>query len=238
MDKSVPVVNRQRGKSLLAAVLLTFASLAVLNTYYFSDSQDLDNVPFDAAEIIEKCHALNALPAPPSNFYERPSSDRFVQGTYPTLFRNASIWTGRNSGNEVVEGDLLIDKGLIKAIGFIEDATLAEYKDLVVIDAEGAWITPGYVVPNLTIFSTLIKPFASIVDMHSHLGVDSSPELEGSDDTNSYKGLVLPWLRSLDGLNTHDDAYKLSISGGVTTANVLPGSADAIGISLSSETNN
>jgi hypothetical protein len=41
---------------------------------------------------------------------------------------------------------------------------------------------------------------------------------------------VLPWLRSLDGLNTHDDAYKLSISGGVTTANVLPGSADAIGI--------
>ena len=42
-------------------------------------------------------------------------------------------------------------------------------------------------------------------------------------------------MRSLDGLNTHDDAYKLSISGGVTTANILPGSADAIGISLSSE---
>lgn len=41
---------------------------------------------------------------------------------------------------------------------------------------------------------------------------------------------MLPWLRSLDGINTHDDAYKLSISGGVTTVNVLPGSADAIGI--------
>lgn len=65
--------------------------------------------------------------------------------------------------------------------------------------------------------------------MHSHLGVDSAPELRGSDDTNSLKGLVMPWLRSLDGLNTHDDAYQLSISGGVTTANVLPGSADAIG---------
>ena len=49
---------------------------------------------------------------------------------------------------------------------------------------------------------------------------------------------MLPWLRSLDGLNTHDDAYKLTISGGVTTANVLPGSADAIGISSSSETDN
>lgn len=39
----------------------------------------------------------------------------------------------------------------------------------------------------------------------------------------------MPWLRSLDGLNTHDEAYKLTVSGGVTTGNVLPGSADAIG---------
>lgn len=70
----------------------------------------------------------------------------------------------------------------------------------------------------------------SIVDMHSHLGVDSVPALKGSDDTNSRKGIVQPWLRSLDGLNTHDDAYHLSISGGVTTANVLPGSANAIGM--------
>lgn len=65
--------------------------------------------------------------------------------------------------------------------------------------------------------------------MHSHLGVDSSPALEGASDTNSIKGLVLPWLRSLDGLNTHDDAYRLSVSGGVTTSVILPGSADAIG---------
>lgn len=69
----------------------------------------------------------------------------------------------------------------------------------------------------------------SIVDLHSHLGLDSAPALSGSSDTNSRQGLVLPWLRSLDGLNTHDDAYRLSISGGVTTANVLPGSANAIG---------
>ncbi|KAG5734721.1 hypothetical protein E4T56_gene17010, partial [Termitomyces sp. T112] len=36
-------------------------------------------------------------------------------------------------------------------------------------------------------------------------------------------------LRSLDGLNTHDDSYPLSIAGGVTTALVLPGSSNAIG---------
>jgi len=148
MDKSGVHGYRTRfnGKS-LAAVFLTFASLAALNAS-LSDWQytkHLDNVPFDAAEILEKCNALKALPGPPSDFHQRSHSDRFVHGTPPALFKNASIWTGRVSGNEVVAGDLLIDRGLIKAIGLIEDSALAEYKDLVVIDAEGAWITPGYV---------------------------------------------------------------------------------------------
>ena len=70
----------------------------------------------------------------------------------------------------------------------------------------------------------------SIVDIHSHLGVGPSPALSGAQDDNSLKGLVLPWLRMVDGLNTHDDSYELSIAGGVTTSLVLPGSADAMGI--------
>lgn len=69
----------------------------------------------------------------------------------------------------------------------------------------------------------------SIVDLHSHLGVDAAPALSGANDGNSRHGIVQPWLRALDGLNTHDDAYHLSISGGVTTALVLPGSANGIG---------
>jgi hypothetical protein len=68
--------------------------------------------------------------------------------------------------------------------------------------------------------------------MHSHLGVDSVPYLSGASDTNSVLGITQPWLRSLDGFNTHDEAYTLSISGGVTSANILPGSANAIGIIL------
>jgi imidazolonepropionase-like amidohydrolase len=65
--------------------------------------------------------------------------------------------------------------------------------------------------------------------MHTHLGVDSSPELNGAEDYNSEKGLILPHLRALDGLNTHDDAYKGTASGGITTALVLPGSGNGIG---------
>lgn len=67
------------------------------------------------------------------------------------------------------------------------------------------------------------------MDVHSHLGVGSSPALSGAEDSNSLNGLVLPWLRSVDGLNTHDDGYALAVAGGVTTSLILPGSADAIG---------
>lgn len=73
--------------------------------------------------------------------------------------------------------------------------------------------------------------------MHSHIGDDPSPELSGAEDDNSLKGVVQPWLRALDGLNTHDDSYHLSIAGGVTTALVLPGSANGIGNYISHSEN-
>lgn len=35
--------------------------------------------------------------------------------------------------------------------------------------------------------------------------------LLGSDDTNSLKGVAQPWLRSLDGLNTHDESVRFHL---------------------------
>ncbi|KAJ3987627.1 composite domain of metallo-dependent hydrolase [Lentinula detonsa] len=170
-------------------------------------------IPINANQIIQKCANLNVIPSPPSDFYSRKESDRHVSGTRPTLIKNATIWTGNVDGLEVILGDLLLDKGIIQAVGEVPVHVLNAYEHglLKVIDANGSWVSPG------------------IVDLHSHLGDYSSPKLRGSDDTNSRKGLVQPWLRSLDSLNTHDDAYQLSVAGGVTTANILPGSANAIG---------
>ena len=132
------------------------------------------------------------------------------------LIQNAKIWTGRKNGTHVIRADILLDKGLIKSIGHLRGSAaqlqLDYGKELVVVDAKGAWVTPG------------------IVDIHSHLGDAASPALDGAEDDNSLKGTIQPWLRSLDGLNTHDDSYPLSIAGGVTTSLVLPGSANAIGI--------
>ena len=79
----------------------------------------------------------------------------------------------------------------------------------------------------------MIHSARRIVDIHSHIGVDQAPNLQGSEDGNSMKGTSgsgMPWLRSLDGLNTHDDSIGLAIAGGLTTSLILPGSANAIGI--------
>ncbi len=37
----------------------------------------------------------------------------------PTLIRNVRIWTGEKDGDEVIDGDVLIDKGIIKSVGKI-----------------------------------------------------------------------------------------------------------------------
>jgi hypothetical protein len=170
--------------------------------------------PKNAREIVAHCKQLRTRVGPTDDIHRRSVSDRFEEGTKPVLIKRAKIWTGRKNGTEIINGDILLDKGLIKSVGHLDVASdlVSSYRGrLQVVDAKGAWITPG------------------IVDIHSHIGNAPSPILSGADDVDSTKGTIEPWLRSLDGLNTHDESYPLSISGGVTTALVLPGSENAIG---------
>lgn len=185
-----------------------------------------------------KCNAIRAPAGPPPTY--DPStridkgSDRHVAGTPPTLLRNAKILTGARNGTEIVFGDVLLDKGVVVAVGYIRPSLLDNLNsDLTVVDVQGKWISPG------------------LVDMHSHIGVHSVPGLSGefilftswntivivgvgASDGNSRKAPILPWLRSIDGLNTHDASYELAVAGGVTTVQVLPGSANNIGQSYPS----
>ncbi|KAJ3507229.1 hypothetical protein NLJ89_g6423 [Agrocybe chaxingu] len=177
------------------------------------------------ASLQAQCADVRAAAGPPSSFNPssrlRDSNDHWVPGTPPTLLRNAKIWTGAGNGTEIVSGDVLLDRGLVVNVGSIPAKVLQAVRknsrrdgskaELRVVDVGGKWVTPG------------------LVDLHSHIGVHSAPELNGAQDTNSRKAPIQPWLRSIDGLNTHDDSYELAISGGVTTAQILPGSANNIG---------
>jgi hypothetical protein len=59
--------------------------------------------------------------------------------------------------------------------------------------------------------------------------IHSAPFINGPFDVDSPNGPITPWLRSIDGFHTHDDAFRLAIAGGVTSVQVLPGSGNAIG---------
>jgi len=77
-----------------------------------------------------------------------------------------------------------------------------------------------------------MKKNPPVVDLNSRLGVMSTPVTQGAFDVNSKQGSVLPWLRSIDALNTHDEGFELAMAGGVTAAQILPGIKNGIGSSL------
>ncbi|CUA74661.1 DNA-directed RNA polymerase II subunit RPB1-B [Rhizoctonia solani] len=170
-------------------------SFLAYNIWSLPNSRKSRSLPPHALESLSKCRSLNLKPGPPEGFLNRSESERWEPGDH---------------GNEVVLGDILLDKGMTKAVGRAPSALLNAIRNkLVVKNVEGAWVSPA------------------INDMHSHLGVYSVPELRADD--NSLKAPTMPYLRSLDGLDTHDAAFALSRSGGVATALILPGSTNNIG---------
>jgi len=208
MEKSSPSVPSSNTPRILAIPIAVFLLLLFSGTFFPSAPLGI-RVPSSVdASLLQRCRSLNTPAGPPADFHKRTQSDRFSPGTKPIIIKNAKIWTGEDNGRHVMQGDILLDKGMIMEVGGIPQHNC---KDITVLDAQGGWVTPG------------------IVDLHSHLGVYSAPSLEGANDGNSLKGTIGAWIRAIDGLNTHDDSYNTSIAGGVTTSLILPGSANAIG---------
>ncbi|KAF9436290.1 hypothetical protein BGZ76_004354 [Entomortierella beljakovae] len=200
-----------------STILLATAAILLLSTsaYLLGATNELspkkvhfEDVGISAARFkygVEKCKAINKAdkhkyPAPE----KRKANPRFVNGTAPTLFKNGFIFDGVN---ESFKGEVLVDNGLIVKIG---DEIKAP-KDTVIVDLKGHILTPG------------------IVDMHSHLGVDSWPELDGTSDTNEMTQPLTPFVRSIDGFNPSDPAREWVLSGGVTSTLILPGSGNIMG---------
>ena len=106
----------------------------------------LARLPLDASDVLARCSALHVPAGPHPNFPQRTVSDRFVAGTKATLIRNATIWTGHNTGNQVIVGDVLLDGGMIRAVGTVPKELLGgiEVNEL---DARMQWLTPGLCRP-------------------------------------------------------------------------------------------
>ncbi|EEB89859.1 hypothetical protein MPER_11999, partial [Moniliophthora perniciosa FA553] len=166
----------------------------------------------DAQDILEKCKSIRSRAGPSPDFFTRVSSERFDHHHHhenATLISNATIFTGAKNGTEVVKGEILIYKGIVRALG--ENIPVDDYEHLEVVDAKGAWVTPG------------------LVNIYSHQGVLSSPVTYGANELDAPNGPVTPWLRSIDGFHTYDERTRLAVARGITSVQAYAGRANNIG---------
>ena len=98
-------------------------------------------------------------------------------------------------GPEIENGYLLIQNGKIVAIGDATDLVLTA--DTVLVDLKGKVVMPG------------------LVDTHSHIG-----EVSGADGS----GPIQPEIRTLDSINPRSSSIQRAQTGGITLANIMPGS--------------
>lgn len=71
--------------------------------------------------------------------------------------------------------------------------------------------------------------FPGFIDVHTHLGIDEEGVGVEGNDFNETSDPVTPHLRVIDGINSFDEGYHRALKSGVTTVQVLPGSANVIG---------
>jgi len=153
---------------------------------------------------------LSAVDATPAHASGGWTADPFPS-TYapvasaPVLLRNATVLTG--TGERLEGADVLLRDGRIAAVG----TGLEAPEGARVVDATGRWVTPG------------------LIDVHSHLGVYPSPGVTAHEDGNEMTSPVTAQVWAEHGVWPQDPGFAAALAGGVTTLQVLPGSANLIG---------
>lgn len=140
-----------------------------------------------------------------------PETDDAFASTYqpmpsePLLIVNATLLTG--TGEKIENGQLLMRDGRIAAVGAKLDAP----EGVRVFDARGRYVTPG------------------IIDVHSHLGDYASPGVNAHSDGNEMTNPNTAEVWAEHSVWPQDPGFVTALAGGVTTLQVLPGSANLFG---------
>ncbi len=121
------------------------------------------------------------------------------------LIRGATVLTG--TGERLDDASVLLQDGKVAALG----ANLEAPAGVRIVEAEGQWVTPG------------------IIDVHSHLGVYASPSVEAHSDGNEATSPVTAEVWAEHSVWPQDPGFAKALAGGVTTLQILPGSANLIG---------
>src|SRR3546814_8537558 len=164
-----------------------------------------------AASLAGACAGGNAEPESASASIERYSRNPYPS-TYqpypgvPTLVTNITIYDGE--GGRIDNGSVLFADGKIVELG----QTVVAPEGAKVIDGTGKWVTPG------------------IIDVQSHLGNYPSPSVEAHSDGKEATNPVHTEVWAEHGVWPQDPGFSRALAnGGVTSLQILPGSADLFG---------
>jgi imidazolonepropionase-like amidohydrolase len=122
------------------------------------------------------------------------------------LLKNVTIYP--ITSKPIQNGSLLIIDGKIKQI-FPHDVD--GFPHASVYDCQGKYLFPGF------------------IDAHTHLGLYDEGTGWAGNDANETIEPMTPHIRAFDGVYPLDPGFKDALKYGVTTVNVMPGSANVIG---------
>lgn len=149
---------------------------------------------------------------PKAQAYAQPNAEVYPS-TYqplasePVLIVNATILTG--TGQRLDNASLLLIDGKVAELS--DGKTIKADREVTTLDAEGRWVTPG------------------LIDVHSHLGVYASPGLEAHSDGNEMTAPSTANVWAEHSIWPQDPGFTRALAGGVTSMQILPGSANLIG---------
>ncbi|MCB2066828.1 MAG: amidohydrolase [Erythrobacter sp.] len=125
----------------------------------------------------------------------------------PTAIVGATIYDG--AGGQIDNGVVLFAEGEVVAIG---DASLTIPDGYTRIDGTGRFVTPG------------------VIDIHSHLGDYPTPSVDAHSDGNEATDPTTPEVWAEHSVWPQDPGFSRAlVNGGVTTLQILPGSANLMG---------
>lgn len=193
-------------QSAITVIIVFIATMVVLSTSIVGSVSFILSRPHD---LVRSSRCID--PPPFAQPYNKMLPE--VRANHPVLIKNARV-LDEDNWDRVVCITLKQDGTIGQVVGRQEevDKEFLEHEDLEIYDAVGQFVTAG------------------LIDMHSHAGIDTFPKsLRGSIDVNEV-GPVATAMQAVDAINPGDPAFRQMRNwGGVTTAMILPGSANVIG---------